>query len=67
MEWGFQRNGLQRSLGSVTTITKEIHMSRHTEMKKGGLGTSHRGNSDPKGTAPTITNATFNSKPLEAA
>jgi hypothetical protein len=32
MEWGFQRNGLQRPLGSVTTITKEICMSRHHAM-----------------------------------
>jgi hypothetical protein len=32
MERGFRRNSLQRPLGSVTTITKEICMSRHNEM-----------------------------------
>jgi hypothetical protein len=32
MERGFRRNNLQRPLGGVTTITRQICVSRHNEL-----------------------------------
>jgi hypothetical protein len=47
MERGFRRNSLQRPLGSLTTITTEIHMSRHNEMPPvPPANRSHKGTGD---------------------
>ena len=47
MERGFRRNSLQRPLGSITTITTEIQMSRHNEMPPvPPANRSHKGTGD---------------------
>jgi hypothetical protein len=37
MERGFRRNSLQRPLGGVTTITRQICVSRHNESRHNEL------------------------------
>jgi hypothetical protein len=47
MERGFRRNSLQRPLGSIATIAKEICMSRHNEMPPvPPANRSHKGTGD---------------------